>query len=46
MLILVSILSWWIIRIKGETQAEDSPVGLVPAVYIEPVGLVLLMYVF
>jgi hypothetical protein len=30
--------SWWKVKIKGESQEEDSPVGLVPAAYVEPVG--------
>lgn len=29
--------SWWKVKIKGESQEEDSPVGLVPAAYVEPV---------
>ncbi|KAF7301643.1 hypothetical protein MIND_00729800 [Mycena indigotica] len=27
---------WWKVKIKGETQEEDTPVGLVPAAYVEP----------
>ncbi|KAF4574647.1 cytoskeletal protein binding protein [Pleurotus pulmonarius] len=27
---------WWKVKIKGSTQDEDSPVGLVPAAYVEP----------
>ncbi|KAJ7179165.1 hypothetical protein C8R46DRAFT_1072719 [Mycena filopes] len=27
---------WWKVKIKGESQEEDSPVGLVPAAYVEP----------
>ncbi|KAG1755728.1 hypothetical protein EDB19DRAFT_1891950 [Suillus lakei] len=26
---------WWKVKIKGETQEEDSPSGLVPAAYVE-----------
>ncbi|KAG6817462.1 hypothetical protein H0H87_008630 [Tephrocybe sp. NHM501043] len=26
---------WWKVKIKGESQDEDSPVGLVPAAYVE-----------
>ncbi|KAJ7507765.1 hypothetical protein B0H11DRAFT_1968579 [Mycena galericulata] len=27
---------WWKVKIKGASQEEDSPVGLVPAAYVEP----------
>ncbi|CAK5275563.1 unnamed protein product [Mycena citricolor] len=27
---------WWKVKIKGESQEEESPVGLVPAAYVEP----------
>ncbi|KAJ6599097.1 hypothetical protein DFH09DRAFT_1130110 [Mycena vulgaris] len=27
---------WWRVKVKGESQEEDSPVGLVPAAYVEP----------
>nr|GAT54095.1 predicted protein [Mycena chlorophos] len=27
---------WWKVKIKGESQEEDTPVGLVPAAYVEP----------
>ncbi|KAJ7638784.1 hypothetical protein FB45DRAFT_411916 [Roridomyces roridus] len=27
---------WWKVKIKGDSQEEDSPVGLVPAAYVEP----------
>lgn len=33
------ICSWWKVKIKGETQEEDSPAGLVPAAYVEPVSI-------
>ncbi|KAG6854760.1 hypothetical protein C0991_001187 [Blastosporella zonata] len=26
---------WWKVKIKGDSQDEDSPIGLVPAAYIE-----------
>ncbi|KAF9462614.1 hypothetical protein BDZ94DRAFT_1260849 [Collybia nuda] len=26
---------WWKVKIKGDSQEEDSPVGLVPAAYVE-----------
>ncbi|KIJ70021.1 hypothetical protein HYDPIDRAFT_77892 [Hydnomerulius pinastri MD-312] len=26
---------WWKVKIKGESQDEDSPLGLVPAAYVE-----------
>ncbi|KAG6919410.1 hypothetical protein DXG01_006293 [Tephrocybe rancida] len=26
---------WWKVKIKGDSQDEDSPVGLVPAAYVE-----------
>ncbi|ESK97599.1 cytoskeleton assembly control protein sla1 [Moniliophthora roreri MCA 2997] len=26
---------WWKVKIKGNTQEEDTPVGLVPAAYVE-----------
>ncbi|KAG5646618.1 hypothetical protein DXG03_002922 [Asterophora parasitica] len=26
---------WWKVKIKGESQEEESPVGLVPAAYVE-----------
>ncbi|KAG6814202.1 hypothetical protein H0H92_000879 [Tricholoma furcatifolium] len=26
---------WWKVKVKGDTQEEDSPVGLVPAAYVE-----------
>ncbi|KAF7332148.1 hypothetical protein MKEN_00095800 [Mycena kentingensis (nom. inval.)] len=27
---------WWKVKIKGDTQEDDTPVGLVPAAYVEP----------
>ncbi|KAJ7095351.1 hypothetical protein B0H15DRAFT_829165 [Mycena belliarum] len=27
---------WWRVKVKGDSQEEDSPVGLVPAAYVEP----------
>ncbi|KAJ7656297.1 hypothetical protein DFH06DRAFT_991671 [Mycena polygramma] len=27
---------WWMVKIKGDPQEEYSPVGLVPAAYVEP----------
>ncbi|KAJ7700053.1 hypothetical protein B0H17DRAFT_1048381 [Mycena rosella] len=27
---------WWRVKVKGESQEDDSPVGLVPAAYVEP----------
>lgn len=30
--------SWWKVKVRGETQDEDSPVGLVPAAYVEQVS--------
>lgn len=27
--------SWWKVKIKGDSQDEDSPSGLVPAAYLE-----------
>ncbi|KAK7061699.1 hypothetical protein R3P38DRAFT_2831037 [Favolaschia claudopus] len=27
---------WWKVKIKGESQEEDTPEGLVPAAYVEP----------
>ncbi|KAJ8523034.1 hypothetical protein ONZ45_g480 [Pleurotus djamor] len=27
---------WWKVKIKGDSQDDDSPVGLVPAAYVEP----------
>jgi actin cytoskeleton-regulatory complex protein SLA1 len=29
--------SWWKVKIKGDAQEEDTPEGLVPAAYVEPV---------
>lgn len=31
--------SWWKVKIKGDSQDADTPVGLVPAAYVEPVSL-------
>jgi hypothetical protein len=36
--------SWWKVKIKGESQEEDSPAGLVPAAYVEPVSPLLPIY--
>jgi hypothetical protein len=30
-------VSWWKVKIKGDSQEEETPVGLVPAAYVEPV---------
>lgn len=30
--------SWWKVKIKGETQDEEGPIGLVPAAYVEQVS--------
>ncbi|KAK0206793.1 hypothetical protein DFS33DRAFT_1381887 [Desarmillaria ectypa] len=27
---------WWKVKVKGSSQDDDSPVGLVPAAYVEP----------
>ncbi|KAJ7283685.1 hypothetical protein C8J57DRAFT_1293275 [Mycena rebaudengoi] len=27
---------WWRVKVKGDSQEDDSPVGLVPAAYVEP----------
>ena len=29
--------SWWKVKVKGESQEEETPEGLVPAAYVEPV---------
>lgn len=29
--------SWWKVKIKADAQEDDSPEGLVPAAYVEPV---------
>ncbi|KIY50088.1 SHD1-domain-containing protein, partial [Fistulina hepatica ATCC 64428] len=29
---------WWKVKVKGDNLDEDSPVGLVPAAYVEPVS--------
>lgn len=29
--------SWWKVKIKPDSQDEDSPSGLVPSAYVEPV---------
>jgi hypothetical protein len=31
--------SWWKVKIKGESQEEESPSGLVPAAYVEQVSI-------
>ncbi|KAJ7276371.1 hypothetical protein B0H12DRAFT_1085017 [Mycena haematopus] len=31
---------WWKVKVKGESQEEETPEGLVPAAYVEPVLLV------
>jgi hypothetical protein len=36
-----AIRSWWKVKIKGESQEEDSPSGLVPAAYVEQVRLII-----
>ncbi|KAJ3495894.1 hypothetical protein NLJ89_g10561 [Agrocybe chaxingu] len=33
---------WWKVKIKATSQEADSPVGLVPAAYVEQVGLTFL----
>jgi hypothetical protein len=35
--------SWWKVKIKGESQEEECPVGLVPAAYVEQVIRLLLI---
>lgn len=30
--------SWWKVKVKGESQEEDTAVGLIPAAYVELVG--------
>jgi hypothetical protein len=31
-------LRWWKVKIRGSSQDTDSPVGLVPAAYVEQVN--------
>ena len=31
-------LRWWKVKIKGSSQDTDSPIGLVPAAYVEQVN--------
>lgn len=35
---LTSPYSWWKVKVRGETQDVDNPVGLVPAAYVEQVS--------
>lgn len=39
-----AIQSWWKVKIKGGSQEEDSPSGLVPAAYVEQVRFISLLY--
>lgn len=32
-------ISWWKVKIKGDSQDADSPAGLIPAAYVEQVRL-------
>ena len=38
----VYFYSWWKVKVKGESQEEGSPAGLVPAAYVEPVSIYML----
>lgn len=38
----VGFYSWWKVKVKGESQEEECPAGLVPAAYVEPVSIYIL----
>jgi hypothetical protein len=37
-------LRWWKVKVKGESQDTESPVGLVPAAYVEQVSRILTLF--